>query len=159
SGGAYGQAGGLGRQGAQKIVIFESDGMANTKCAVPTFINNGQYKGYYKVRSADSITLSSVSTWSSASMVSICTKIGNTVANGGYTAANRPSMVQCIGFGFLFEPAYTGSDKDGALATFAAMQSAANVDDTTDSTNNPLFPSSSVANYKIITGNLSDRVT
>jgi hypothetical protein len=157
SGAVTGQAGGLGRQGAQKIVIFESDGMANTKCALPTFIDNGQYKRYYKVRAADSITLSSVSSWSSANMVSICTKIGASLATGGYTAANRPAMVHCIGFGFLFETSYTGTDDTAALATFKAMQNAANVDDTTDGST--LFPASEVADYKIITGNATQRIT
>jgi len=157
SGGVTGQAGGLGRQGAQKIVIFESDGMANTKCALPTFIDNGQYKRYYKVRAADSITLTSVSPWSAANMVSVCTKIGAPLASGGYSAGTRPAMVHCIGFGFLFETSYTGTDDTAALATFKAMQNAANVNDTLD--NVPLYTGSEIADYKIITGNSIQRIT
>jgi hypothetical protein len=156
SGAVNGQAGGLGRHGAQKIVIFESDGMANTKCNIPTFINNGAYKGYYRVRAGDSISLSSVANWSDANMDTICTKIGAPVASGGYTAANRPAMVHCIGFGFLFESSYTGTDKNAALATFKAMQNNANVNDTLDGV--PLYTGSEIAEYKIITGNSTQRI-
>jgi Flp pilus assembly protein TadG len=156
SGGVNGQAGGLGRHGAQKIVIFESDGMANTKCNIPTFIDNGQYKRYYRVRAADSITLSSVSSWTSTSLLSVSQKIGASLASGGYTATNRPAMIHTIGFGFLFESSYTGTDKDAALATFKAMQNAANVDDTTDGST--LYTGSEIADYKIVTGTSTQRI-
>src|SRR5262249_46011834 len=44
-----GDAGGNGRKGAQKIVIFETDGAPNTSASA-TFVNNGPYQNYYKVR-------------------------------------------------------------------------------------------------------------
>ena len=42
-------AGGGGRKGAQKIVIFETDGDPNTS-ASGNFVNGGAYNSYYKVR-------------------------------------------------------------------------------------------------------------
>ena len=44
-----GDAGGNGRQGAQKIIIFETDGAPNTTASA-SFVNNGAYQSYYKVR-------------------------------------------------------------------------------------------------------------
>jgi Flp pilus assembly protein TadG len=155
SGAQTGQAGGLGRQGAQKIVIFESDGMANTMCALPTFVDNGESKRYYRVRAADSISLSSAS-WSSCNLGPVSAKIGASLASGGYSAGNRPSMIHCIGFGFLFESSYVGTDDTAALACFKLMQNNANVNDATDGST--LYPGSEIADYKIVTGNSLQRV-
>ena len=156
SGAVTGQAGGLGRQGAQKIVIFETDGMANTKCTLPTFTNNGDYKRYYNVRAADSISLAS-SAATSCNLGPISAKIGAALSSGGYSSGNRPAMIHTIGFGFLFETSYTGTDDTTALATMKTMQNNGNVDDTTDGST--LYTGSEIADYKIITGNLTQRVT
>ena len=42
-------AGGSGRKGAQKIIIFETDGAPNTTASA-TFVNGGAYNSYYQVR-------------------------------------------------------------------------------------------------------------
>ena len=44
-----GDAGGNGRKGAQKIVIFETDGAPNTT-ATATFNNLGSNNSYYAIR-------------------------------------------------------------------------------------------------------------
>ena len=44
-----GDAGGNGRKGAQKIIIFETDGAPNTTASA-NFINGGSYNSYYNVR-------------------------------------------------------------------------------------------------------------
>ena len=42
-------AGGGGRKGAQKIVIFETDGDPNTTASA-NFVNGGSYNSYYQIR-------------------------------------------------------------------------------------------------------------
>ena len=49
--------GGLGRKGAQKIVILETDGMAN-QASSASFINAGAYQSYYNVGPLGSATAS-----------------------------------------------------------------------------------------------------
>ncbi len=44
-----GDAGGNGRKGAQKIIIFETDGAPNTTAAA-NFTNAGPYQSYYNIR-------------------------------------------------------------------------------------------------------------
>ncbi len=43
-----GMAGGMGRKGAQKVIIFETDGLANCS-ATASLVNAGSYS-YYKIR-------------------------------------------------------------------------------------------------------------
>src|SRR5439155_24603155 len=49
SGQPTGDAGGMGRKGAQKVIIFETDGAPNTT-ATATLTNLGGYNSYYNVR-------------------------------------------------------------------------------------------------------------
>src|SRR5262249_2777177 len=51
-----GPVGGLGRKGAGRVVIYETDGMANED-AVPVnaFVNNGPYNSYYPIRPGDPV--------------------------------------------------------------------------------------------------------
>ena len=49
SGASSGDAGGNGRKGAQKVIIFETDGAPNTT-ATASLVNSGAYNSYYSIR-------------------------------------------------------------------------------------------------------------
>ncbi len=71
-----GGVGGLGRKGARKIVILETDGMANQSSTV-AFNNAGAYQSYYKVGSFGTATTSSTDPATSCETVAqrICASI------------------------------------------------------------------------------------
>jgi Flp pilus assembly protein TadG len=116
--------GGLGRKGATRLVIFETDGMANED-SQPTGGNNGftvgptgggAYNSYYNIRPADTVNGAG---YSQNNLLSVVEAICNhddatntyTVPSGaptppaypGYATVNKPVIVQCIAFGAIFE--------------------------------------------------------
>lgn len=125
-----GDAGGNGRQGAQKIIIFETDGAPNTT-ATASYVNGGVCQSYYKVRynsanpsasdfAAVNENYNDNDPTVTAQIYSICTQLANSTANGGYGATNRPVLIHCISFG----PA-----GPTAIATLNQMQTIGNVND------------------------------
>ncbi len=134
-----GDAGGNGRRGAQKVVIFETDGMP-THTAGASFTNNGAHQSYYRVRykssgASGSEFPSSVSGYSENNstvtnqVYSLCSHIAanETASPPGYSTPSKKVLIHCIGFGPVFAP---DSDKRaGALATLREMQTRGNVTD------------------------------
>jgi hypothetical protein len=158
SGQPNGNAGGLGRNTAQKIVILETDGVANTKCDIPTFQTVSPGNNYYHVRQSDSINLTSTGWWSTTNLLTIAEKLGADTSLGGYSTSVKPLKLHCVGFGYLFEPTFTDvTERDGALDCFKQIQQKGNVNDNDGYTT--LYPGSQIADYKIITGNAINRVT
>jgi hypothetical protein len=110
--------GGLGRKGATRLVIYETDGMAN-QAANPTggFTNNGAYNSYYPIRpGTDTVDQAGYSDNGLLQVVmAICNKDDGTPyysypsgyptppSYPGYATANKPVIVQCIAFGAIFE--------------------------------------------------------
>jgi Flp pilus assembly protein TadG len=125
-----GDAGGNGRQGAQKIIIFETDGAPNTTASA-SFVSNGTCQSYYKVR-YNSATPSasdfptSVNGYNdndptvTSQIYGICTQLAKPTTSGGYGTTNRPVLIHCIAFG----PA-----GPTALSTLNQMQTLGNVND------------------------------
>jgi Flp pilus assembly protein TadG len=151
-----GIAGGNGRKGAQKIIIFETDGAPNTT-ASGTLQNSGSYQSYYKVRynpsnPAGSEYPSSVNGYSdNASTVTtqinnICQQIvaADTASPPGYTSGARKVLIHCLGFGPLFAPGASTAAPN--TATLNQMQTIGNVND-------------GMPSYKIIYGNQNTIVT
>ncbi len=151
-----GDAGGNGRRGAQKIIIFETDGMPNT-LASASFTNSGPYQSYYRVRynsgspgSSEFPTNVSGSSDNSNSVVSqiqtICSQIcaSDTAGNPGFSRGSKPVLIHCIGFGPIFDAG--SSTRDDALGTLDAMQQIGNVDD-------------GMPDYKIITGSQDQMIS
>lgn len=151
-----GLAGGNGRKGAQKIVIFETDGAPNTTASA-TLQNSGSYQSYYKVRynpssPSGSEYPSSVNGYSdNASAVvnqitSLCQQIvaSDTASPPGYTSGSRKVLIHCLGFGPLFAPG--ASTATANTATLNQMQQIGNVND-------------GMPSYKIIYGNQNTIVT
>ncbi len=138
-----GDAGGNGRQGAQKIIIFETDGAPNTTASA-NFNNKGAYQSYYSVRYNSASPSSSeyptnISYYAdNASQVtsqisSLCTQLAAQTSAGGYSTASRPLLIHCIAF---------GPNGPNGVPTLTQMQQIGNVND-------------GMPSYKIINGDAS----
>jgi hypothetical protein len=120
-----GMAGGLGRKGAQKVVIFETDGIPNcmaTASLVTTPAANGGYS-YYKIRydmnnpnNAEYPTVSPLGLNDSNVLGQIQTIIQQMQST--YSTSRNPFKLYTIGFG----PVFSGSDATMATQTLQSMQ-------------------------------------
>ncbi len=158
-----GIAGGLGRRGAQKMIIFETDGVPNTK-AYAGFVRKGSAndnQSYYNVRVYDPNQWNNSNNQfpnnSGPSHTDDLYAVAETIANPedhtskpGYSSARRPVLIHSIGYGSLFEPANSGSQQTTALGILQTVQYKGN---TADSSSGSDFP-----NYKRIYGTTSERV-
>jgi Flp pilus assembly protein TadG len=137
-GAAAGDAGGNGRKGAQKIVIFETDGAPNATASA-SFNNLGSHNSYYSVRYNSSSPGSSEfpnnvnSTSDNSSTVvtqitGLCTQICalDTASPPGYSSSTKKALIHCIGFGPEFSSSANSADN---IATLNSMQTAGNVTD------------------------------
>jgi hypothetical protein len=155
--GPSGDAGGNGRRGAQKIVIFETDG-APTTTATATLNNSGAYQSYYRIRCnsssanfAGSDFPSTTDYSANASAVvsqvqSLCTQLAalDTASPPGYSTPTKPLQIHCIAFGPEFDP--SGPNYNTNLNTLKSMQQRGNVTD-------------NMPSYKIIYGTESQVVS
>ena len=154
-----GNAGGFGRRGAQKIVIFETDGMPNVACTLPAITGSGD-GSYYQATSSDTPSLYGAS-GTSLNYNSVVQRLVQSSATGGFSYTGKSAYVHAIGYGFLFEPTYTRSDTSVALAAIGSIQSNGNVNDAADGATlftHPTAGASTIADYKIITGTFNQRV-
>jgi hypothetical protein len=134
-----GDAGGNGRRGAQKMIIFETDGAPNTTAAA-AFVNNGTANSYYQIRfnsasPGSSEYPSGISGYSdNASTVvnqisTICSQICalETASAPGFSTSNKPVKIHCIGFGPAFDPSSSAASAN--KATLNSMQTIGSVTD------------------------------
>lgn len=142
-----GTAGGLGRRGAQKLIILETDGMANTLAAAG-FTNAGPGNGFYNIRQPGE--------YPSNSGPAVDTQIYQVVdqicaleASGGFSTSRKPVKIHCIAFGSLFEPGNFTASTSQALTLLQTIQYKGK---TQSSSSLPLAPS------KIIVGSPDQRV-
>ena len=109
--------GGFGRVGAQRIVILETDGMANQASSAGTS-NGGAYQSYYLIRPGDTVTASGADPAQDA--VNVATRICalNTDSNGipGFATTRKPVIMHTLAFGAIFEPTASGSEASSAVA-------------------------------------------
>jgi hypothetical protein len=153
-GGPEGDAGGLGRKGAQRLVILETDGAPNTT-AYASLNNNGPYNSYYSVRYNGSSPGSSefpsqvrgygdndstVTSQIFEVVGQICAL--DTASPPGYSTVRKHVLVHCIGFGPVFEA--SSPNQSAALSTLQQIQYIGSVQSS---------PATPLADYKIITGN------
>lgn len=141
--------GGLGRKGAHKIVILETDGMAN-QASSASFVNGGAYQSYYAVGPFGNATTSG--TAPATSCINVAQRICalDTASTPGYAQPQRPVEIDCIAFGAIFESTASGSEQANAISF---LQSLSSLGGTT-------FPSSASDpdnGYKWCIGSLSDR--
>jgi hypothetical protein len=122
AGAPVGDAGGLGRAGASKLLIFETDGLVNSRASA-AFTDNGKYHSYYNVRAPNEFPSDSGSdpTTQTYSIVDrICAL--NTASPPGYSTPRKPVIIHCLAFGTLFEPASSSPETDDALERLQMMQ-------------------------------------
>ncbi len=138
-----GMAGGMGRKGAQKVIIFETDGIANCMASA-NLVNAGTYK-YYKIRydmnNPNKSEYPSVNAYGDLNDPNVLNQIYQLVQQlaSDYGSSRNPFRLYAVGFG----PVFQGPDASGALQTLQTMQYYAG---TQSSASTPLSPS------QIITG-------
>ncbi|HEV3309701.1 MAG TPA: pilus assembly protein TadG-related protein [Chloroflexota bacterium] len=143
--------GGWGRKGAQKLVILETDGMANVSSNVGT-TNNGAYNSYYNTPPISSISASGNNADTDATNIATVLTSLNTSSNPipGFSTTTNTVTIQCIVFGALFEPDASGASQSDAVSLMQAISTLGGT----------VFPSSStdpVNGYKWCIGTLAQR--
>ena len=145
-----GDAGGNGRKGAQKIIIFETDGAPNFTASA-NFVNKGPYQSYYSVRYNNSSPGTSeyptnVTQYQddndpavTAQIYTLCQQLAaqDTASGCGYSTASRPLLIHCLAF---------GPQGSNGVPTLVQMQQYGNVND-------------GMPGYKIIDGTTSSIVS
>ncbi|MGO9597613.1 MAG: hypothetical protein ACLP7Q_06400 [Isosphaeraceae bacterium] len=137
-----GMAGGLGRKGSQKVIIFETDGLPNCT-ANASLMNAGSYS-YYKIRydmnrpygsEYPSINPTNLNDSSVLSQVySLVQELAN-----DFSTSRNPFRLYTLGYG----PVFQGSNASAAKSTLQAMQYYAGTQ---------ASPSTPLASNQIITG-------
>jgi Flp pilus assembly protein TadG len=153
---AAGTAGGLGRNGSSKLIIFETDGMVNTGCSASLVSGSGG-TGYYKVRIADANDYTAAGTEFPTSVGGVSFSTGATQSTTiatqivtDFSTARKPVLIHCIAFGSLFNPSNSSSYKTNALQNLANLEVIGSVQ-----TGSP----TSLASNKIIVGDFNTRIS
>jgi hypothetical protein len=114
-------AGGMGRKGAQKVIIFETDGLPNTT-ATASLVSGGSYSYYqirYDMNKPSGSEYPSVTAYTNnASQVTsqVYTLVQQLATT--YSTQRNPFRLYAIGFG----PVFSGPDANAALLTLQTMQ-------------------------------------
>ncbi len=98
--------GGYGRKGAQRLVILETDGLANAATSANT-TNVGAYQGYFNIGTGNSYSSSNTDPNVDAINVAnqICALYNDaTYGLPGFSTTAKPVSIQCIAFGAIYEP-------------------------------------------------------
>ena len=116
-----GMAGGLGRKGSQKVIIFETDGLPNC-LATASLVNTGTYN-YYQIRynmnhpsSSEYPSVQGLNLNDSSVLSQIQSLIGQLVST--YSTTRNPFRLYALGFG----PVFQGPNSTAALSTLQSMQ-------------------------------------
>lgn len=138
-GAATGDAGGMGRKGAQKIIIFETDGAPNTTASA-TLNNGGAYNSYYNIRYNSASPGSSqfptnVNGYNdndstvTSQVFTVCNQICalDSASPPGYSTQTKKALIHCIAFGPVIAPG--GAGQAAAMSTLRQMQTIGNVTD------------------------------
>jgi hypothetical protein len=134
-------AGGKGRIGATKLVIFESDGFVNNQ-AGGTFIANGPNQSYYSDNNSI-VNIGGVSNGDTTAAVGVVNNLRSTAHGWG-----NQCKVHCIGFGDLLEPTAPAGSRNLAIQSLTSLQIAGG----TTIAGNQIEP------YKLVTGTYQNRI-
>ncbi|HTU17076.1 MAG TPA: pilus assembly protein TadG-related protein [Gemmataceae bacterium] len=121
-----GMAGGMGRKGAQKVIIFETDGLPNTY-ATASLVTNGSYK-YYPIRydmnnpSGSQYPSVSVSTITDTGVMTQVNSLVSQLASTFSTNRN-PFRLYAVGFGPVFQAG--APNETAAINNLQSMQTTA----------------------------------
>jgi hypothetical protein len=132
--------GGKGRIGANKLVIFETDGVPNTICG-GSFQANGTDQSYYGTDAQIGST-GGGDYGTGANAIVVVNQMCNTSDPNSW---GKRAKVHCIGFGDLLEPTAPAGPRSTAISVLSNIQKAGNTSATLES-------------YKIITGNYANRI-
>jgi Flp pilus assembly protein TadG len=116
-----GMAGGMGRKGAQKVIIFETDGIPNCG-ATATLVNSGTYS-YYKIRydmnnpSGSEFPTINVTNINDPTVLSQIYSLIQQLATS-YGTTRNPFRLYSVGFG----PVFQGAMASQAESTLQNMQ-------------------------------------
>jgi hypothetical protein len=123
--------GGLGRVGADRLVIYETDGMANQE-SVPAnpFVTSSAGNSYYPILPGQSVNSANYSQTGLLQVVqNICNNADGTPGNApgftpnlgypGFSNPGKPVSVQCIAFGAIFE--IPGSTQNSAVSLLSQI--------------------------------------
>jgi Flp pilus assembly protein TadG len=137
-----GMAGGMGRKGSQKVVIFETDGLADCMASA-NLVNAGTYS-YYQIRydmnnpsSSEYPSVIQTDINDSSTLSQVYTLVQQLVST--YNSARNPFRLYTLGFG----PVFQGTLASEALSTLQTMQYYAKTQDS---------PSTPLAASQIVTG-------
>jgi Flp pilus assembly protein TadG len=116
-----GMAGGMGRKGAQKVILFETDGLPNCS-ATASLVSGGSYN-YYKIRYDMNKPYSSEYPSINALDVNDPTVLSQVYSlvdqlKSDYSTSRNPFRLYAFGFG----PVFSGPQASSALTTLQTMQ-------------------------------------
>jgi len=149
--------GGPGRKGSQRLIILETDGMANvvSNAGFTKSVSGTTNKSYYKIGPSDTVTVGSGSAGTAALNVAtkLCALTTDSTNGPGFATPTKPVILHVIAFGAIFEdvtppPAeqVTGMALFQSLSKIGGTGFPASVSDTSD-------PNA----YKIVTGTIDER--
>ncbi|MCI0455361.1 MAG: Tad domain-containing protein [Gemmataceae bacterium] len=132
-----GAAGGLGRRGAERLIIFETDGAPNT-AATATLAGSGTDR-YYPIRVKNPVNLSDSqnSEWPTKpsfdvdDIYAVVDQICLDVSQGGHSTKRKQVKIYSIAFGSLYDPANAGTTQQNALGFLQTVQQKGNTATTT----------------------------
>jgi hypothetical protein len=111
--------GGFGRKGSQRLIVLETDGMANNATNA-SFTNLGANNSYYNILPGDSFTATDGRPAAAAAAVSVaqrlCALETDTTNGPGYATPRKPVILHCIAFGAIFEPTASGTEASDAMS-------------------------------------------
>jgi len=154
-----GYDGGLGRKGAARLVIFETDGAPNSR-ADATIVSSGA-DSYYPIRIKDPSDITNGQnefpnwgTYADSEVFTVVQQIAalNTASPPGYSTSRKPALVYSIGYRSLFDPTNSSLPRQAAALTF--LQSVQNYGNVSSDMKGANFPDS-----QLVYGSPSDRQT
>ncbi|MGF1579594.1 MAG: pilus assembly protein TadG-related protein [Gemmataceae bacterium] len=140
-----GRAGGLGRRGAERVVIFETDGVPNTRRHA-TITGTGE-DSYYPIRVKHPDDLADESNtefptgggYANDEVYTVVKQIValDTASPPGFSTRRKPAKVFAIGFGELFRPGSPAVDQTNVLTFLQTIQFYGNTATTTTAADFP----------------------
>jgi len=153
-----GQGGGLGRKGSQRLLILETDGMANQASTVAfnnsvTSGSNPTNNSYFNIGGNNASASSADAAQDAINVATkICAQTTDNTNGPGFATPTKPVVLHCLAFGALFEPDASGSQGTTAmtlLQNLSAIGGTGFPSSVTD-TSSPYY-------YKICIGTLAQR--
>jgi Flp pilus assembly protein TadG len=151
-----GSAGGLGRKGATRLVIFETDGAPNARSYAA--LSGSGSSAYYpirikypeKLKDSGNVEWPASGTYAASEVYSVVEQICKLESLSGYSTARKKVQVYALGYGALFDPSGTSTAQTTALDFLQTVQFKGN---TATSTSGANFP-----DWQRIYGNNDQRI-